>query len=455
VDSESTGPKRRLGSPLTVLAVAAVLAAGGGGAYWASTHASGDGITRPSGAPGRDSPPEPLHLTGVPAAAGGRLTLADGVQPAQGRKSAPVQRPETVSQAAVAKLAKALAVPGSVKSDGGLWKVGNTRDAGGPLLQVNRQVPGTWSYSRFGSRARPGQGEAVSAKEALRTAAPVLAATGPDGATSRTDAAKTTGGLRAVTADPVVDGLPTHDWRTTLQIGPDGTVVSGSGRLSPLKASAPYPVVSAGQALKTLNKGGDGAVGAVRCPTAQRSQSKSPGEQTLPRSMPCIPSRAQSMTVRSAQFGLSAQYVDGYPALVPSWLFAVARSGERDTYVVPAQAVDPAYVRTPFDEAPPSPSDGRPAGARTVGIQSYTASGSTVKVRFWGGVCNTYSASADESGDKVTVRVTGVPRQPGRVCAMIAKEFTKTVRLSEPLGDRQVIDARDGTSIKPVAKSGE
>jgi hypothetical protein len=86
-----------------------------------------------------------------------------------------------------------------------------------------------------------------------------------------------------------------------------------------------------------------------------------------------------------------------------------------------------------------------------VDIQSYSASGSTLRVRFWGGLCSTYSASATESGDEVTVRVTGRPKQPGRVCPMIAKQFTKTVRLDQPLGDRRVIDARDGTPITPEA----
>jgi hypothetical protein len=453
VDSESTGPKRRLGSPLAVVAVAAVLAAGGGGAYWASTHGRGDGTEPSSKAPGGDRSPEPPRLTGTPASSGGRLTVADGVGLPPGRGSAPVRRPDTVPRAAVERLAKALGVPGAVKADEGFWKAGAARGADGPLLQVNRQAPGAWSYTLYGALPGPRKGAAPSAKQALRGAAAVLEATGLDGAASRTDAHRTAGALRAVTADPVLGGLPTYGWRTALEIGPDGRVVSGSGRLSPLRAGAAYPVVSAEQALKALNRAaGDGTVGAAGCPGPGPEKSTSPGDQTLPRVVPCIPARAQQMTVRTAEFGLSAQFVDGGQALVPSWLFTVARGGAPDTYVLPAQAVEPALVRTAPDGTP-SPDGGRPAGTRTMDIESYTASGTTLTVRFWGGVCSTYSASAKESGDTVTVRVTGTPKHPGRVCAMIAKSFTGTVRLEKPVGDRRVVDARDGTSIASGAKT--
>jgi hypothetical protein len=99
------------------------------------------------------------------------------------------------------------------------------------------------------------------------------------------------------------------------------------------------------------------------------------------------------------------------------------------------------------------PSGAQPTGIRTVDIQSYAASGTTLTVRFWGGLCDIYSATATESGDKVTVQVTGTPNKPGEVCPMIAKQFTNTVQLNQPLGARQVIDAWDGSTITPGANA--
>ncbi|MCW2874921.1 MAG: hypothetical protein JWL99_6241, partial [Streptomyces oryziradicis] len=96
----------------------------------------------------------------------------------------------------------------------------------------------------------------------------------------------------------------------------------------------------------------------------------------------------------------------------------------------------------------PTPSGSSPAaGIHKMDIQSYSVDGTNLRVRFWGGVCSNYSASADESGTEVLVRVTGVAKQPGKVCIMLAKEFTETVRLHKPLGDRKVIDASDGSTV--------
>lgn len=461
MDSERTEQRRRLGSPWTVVAVVAVLTAGGGGAYWASAYAGGGSTPGSSDGNGKgsDDPPPPLNLTGGSATAGGRLTAA--VPLPSGPDSAPVRGPQAVPRAAVEKLAKALGVPGTVRSDAGVWKAGGTANGGGPVLQVNSQAPGVWSYSLNGSSTRPLSGDPLSAKEALVKAAPVLKSLGLDGGGAQRDASRTAGALRAVTVDPVVDGLPTHGWSTDLQLGPDGRVITGYGRLSPLSRSADYPVVGAKQALKTLNgkATGSGDYGIGQCPTVVPKESKSPGDDpTLPHVLPCIPGKSQPMTVRSARFGLSSQFVDGRQALVPSWLFEVAQTGVRGTYVMAQQAVDPAYVRrgggsSGGGSTSPAPSGSPTAGIHKMRIESYTASDTTLTVRFWGGVCNTYSASADESGSQVLVRVTGVEKNPGRVCVMLAKEFTETVRLDKPLGGRKVVDAWDGRTVPAKAGS--
>lgn len=87
------------------------------------------------------------------------------------------------------------------------------------------------------------------------------------------------------------------------------------------------------------------------------------------------------------------------------------------------------------------------AGAHAMKIESYTASGSALTVRFWGGVCTGYTATAEESSDEVTVRVDAVPGRLGRMCSMIARLFTRTVELDRPLGARKVTDAWDGAAL--------
>ena len=66
-------------------------------------------------------------------------------------------------------------------------------------------------------------------------------------------------------------------------------------------------------------------------------------------------------------------------------------------------------------------------------------------------MCSDYSASAEERGDTVTVRVTQTPWKD-KVCIMIAKVVERTVTLDEPLGDRKVVGS-DGKAIPVPAGS--
>lgn len=66
-------------------------------------------------------------------------------------------------------------------------------------------------------------------------------------------------------------------------------------------------------------------------------------------------------------------------------------------------------------------------------------------MRFTGGVCSDYSASADESGGTVEVRVSDKP-DPDKVCIMIAKVFHEKIDLDKPLGDRKVVGS-DGKAV--------
>ncbi len=458
----SAGPPHRHRNRLAVTLVAgAVLVAGGGSAYWAAS-AAGGARSAPA-AQGKDGGPAPLPggpwATAVP---GGPYRLT-GTLPA-GPDSAPVHTPRgPVPRADVARLAAALGIPGSVRADHGLWRAGT---GGGPALQVGQDAPGSWVFTRAGAPCAPpaGSGTAVcyapgravpratgpagspvSAAGAERAAAPLLAALGL--ADARLDASGTAGALRTVTADPRVGGLPVHGWTTTVQVAPDGSVTSASGRLSRLAAGASYPVVTARQAFARLGAAGSGAAGRA-CPTMRPGAAGGPADPgDLPgvSAVPCVAAR-QPALVRGAVFGLSAQYVAGVPELVPSWLFRVAAAGAGGETVLALPAVDPRFIAAASPTVTPSTGSAGPARVR---ITSYAADGAVLTLRFWGGVCSDYSASvAGRSAGTVTVRVTEVPRHPGAPCVLLARSDTARVRLPAPLAAGTVVrDGFDGRAL--------
>jgi hypothetical protein len=508
-------PARR--SRLTVAAVAAaVLLAGGGGAYWAS--ASGGDDAKAGGAPQPlrfDGPGVSTSLSGdnagatLPADGGGTYQLT-GTLPS-GPSSAPVWKPAGgVDQAAVQRLATALGVSGPVMTVGGSWRVGGTADNAGPSLLVGKDAPGSWVYTRFGGpptmahpdkvtgssgagSVAPSGGDSagstssgddassgssstsitqsappVPEQQALRAAAPLLAGLGLSGA--HTDASQTVGAVRTVEADPVLGGLPTHGWTTTVQVGADGRISPANGRLSPLAKGDTYPVVPAATALKELNaKAAARPGGPISCrqptPTMTPLAPGADGGSTLRHTVPCLPRNPHPVQVRGASFGLSVQFVNGTQTLVPSWLFDTAQAGVKATSVVAQPAVDPKYITygggvssvpippvTPVDPGgpvrtgPDQPAD--PQAPHAVKSTAYRAQGSTLTLVFWGGVCGTYQGSADETATQVRVRITETPAKPGKMCPMIEKSLTVQVTLKQPLGSRTVVDATDGQPVK-------
>lgn len=470
---------RRRRSPLVAASVAtAVLLAGGGAAYWASTAADGGGSGRESGAAAGDGTPPPLNLDaytggdapgiapGEPNPGGGVTYRAEGKLP-EGPGSAHVYRASgAVTEAEVARLAEALGVPGKPRVEGMAWKVGVTKDGSGPVLQVNKQAPGTWTFAKYGpggsddcakgdkcpgSSYRPGgPGPAVSEKAAKEAAAPVLKALGQDDA--KLDARQLMGGVRVVNADPKVGGLPTYGWATGIQIGPDGQPVGGSGQLKSLTKGAKYPVVSADEALKQLNRAGEGAgrIGIGGCATpVPHGDTETPCETDGVQS----PASPDPVAVGGAVFGLAAQYVDGRQALVPSWLFEVRPGGGAQPFTITHPAVDPDYLaKPPASSAPPEsapPESGEPS-ATPRHIESYSAEGRKLTLHFWGGVCSDYAAKADEKDGVVKVKIIETNPDPGRVCILIAKELKETVTLDKPLDGRKVVDARSGETVPHV-----
>ncbi|MFH9365535.1 hypothetical protein [Streptomyces sp. or20] len=464
-DNDVTGPRRRR-PPLAVASVAAaVLLAGGGGAYWAST-AAGDGgaadrksapplaLDAPADAPvsaasSSDTPP-PGIAPGEPDPGGPPVVYRAAGELPDGPDEAAVHHARgTVASADVARLAKALGIPGSPRTEGTSWVVGDD-DGPGALLKVTKQAPGTWTFARTtpskpcepgmmcaNGAAEPG-GDPVSEKAAKAAAVPVLKAAGQDDAAL--NAGQLMGDVRVVNADPKIDGLPTYGWSTGVQVGPDGEVTGGSGHLKALEKGDTYPAVGADEALKQLNAAsrgeGDAArdIGGCATPVPHQGEPKPSDPQ-------CVPSNGKrapvEQTVEDAVFGLALNYVDGRQTLVPSWLFTVRQAPGGPENTVTQVAVDPEFIEKP--DAP------TPSGDRKV--TSYGADGRTLEVTFWGGVCSTYTASAKESAGQVRISVTEKPQEGKKACIMIAKELTRTVTLEKPLGDRTVIDAASGGAV--------
>ncbi|MBT2440493.1 hypothetical protein J7E93_10290 [Streptomyces sp. ISL-36] len=449
-----------------VAAVAAgVLLAGGGGVYLAAAPSGG-------GAP---AAPPPLRLDakgdgpgiapGEPdPSGGGTVYKARGPLP-QGPSSAPVHRPEgKVTSAEVARLAKALGVPGEPRLEGAVWKIAPEKDGSGLRLDVSAEAPGSWTFSRYDGgpagdaclkgkacpppgEAKPPSGGPVSEAAARAAAAPVLKAIGQEDAKLDTTQVMN-GTVRVVNADPVVGGLPTYGWSTGIHVGPDGKPVAGSGHMKDPAKGPGYPVIGAEKALEELNKAssGPGTIGIGGCATDPPA-ADTPG---APPATTCEPDvRPKELAVTGAVFGLAAQFVDGKQALVPSWLFTVeAEAGAKPSTVV-RTAVAPEHLAPRAKPTPtptPAPDEGT-APARQIGSYRIDGTGTKLSVTFWGGVCSEYTATAEESAGKVGVRVTERPIDPDRACIAIAVEVTRTVTLEQPLGGRTVVDAASGEPV--------
>ncbi|MFF8829080.1 hypothetical protein [Streptomyces sp. NPDC015131] len=481
---ERDGAGRRRSRVVVASVAAAVLLAGGGGAWFAA--AAPDGGERGGGAAAGGPPPPPLALDGYtesgtgPGIAPGEpdprgvVYRAAGPLP-EGPGSAHVYRPEgSVGAGEVARLAKALGVEGAPRVDGSAWKVGPDKDGSGAALSVERQAPGTWTFGTApaGDNCLKGKecpstttmppdgltGTPVGEAAAKEAAAPVLEALGQGDAAL--DATQVMGAVRVVNADPVVGGLPTYGWSTGVQVGADGSVTGGSGRLKAPVEGHEYPVVGAARALELLNEGSGSAAGQGGRPgtggTIGGCATPAPLEDSGTKPVaPCKPAPdvpRETVTVSGAVFGLAAHYTGGRPALVPSWLFEVAPTDGAPRSVITYPAVSPEHLapapppqkpETPESPAPESP--GTDKAPRQV--ESYSTDGKVLTARFWGGVCSTYTLKAEESESRVRLSVVEKPAEPGRVCILIAKEVTATVALERPVGDRQVVDAASGEKV--------
>ncbi|WP_329409088.1 hypothetical protein OG802_09660 [Streptomyces sp. NBC_00704] len=485
-EGEPSGGSRRRSPVLIASVAAAVLLVGGGGAYLTSDALGGSDAGSGAGAPSGDGKPVPLALddysrgTGTPGNGTGGTGPANGIAPGEpnpygvtykaagplpdGPGSAPVYwaRGEVAAKD-VAALAKALGVEGTPVADGAGWKVGAGNDGSGPVVRVNRQAPGMWTFTRYApgsdncvrgkvtcppTPVAPGDTAPVSEAAAKKAAAPVLKAVGQDDA--KVDASQVMGALRVVNAEPVIGGLSSYGWTTGVQVSAQGEIVAGNGQLkAPVKGAA-YPLLSAREALDALNAAPGGGhrmgIGGCASPVPLKDRLESPCRT------PKAPAR-QTATVEDAVLGLAPHTSGGRQVLVPSWLFEVKAAGTEAAYTVTQPAVEPAYLKpatTPPPAPTPSGSSGA-SGARTVRVTGYTVEGRELTVGFSGGVCADYKATAVESAGEVKVTVTQTP-WPDKVCIMIAKEYHQVVQLDEAPGSRKVVDS-DGRAI-PLEKAG-
>ncbi len=490
--------RRRL-SVATV--AAAVLLAGGGGAYWASTAGEGGDY-----APGSTSKPPKLALDGV-AAQGGEGD-GEGIAPGEPNPNAQTYRankkmpdgpdtasvyrtPDGVSRAAVTALAESLDVSGKPEKKDGRWVVGKDGDSdGGLTLSVNdERMAGNWTYQTSRSPVMPcgkplptvpggpapsageverpgscpsmpdsGKGDPVSEKKAEDAVRPVLKTLKLQDA--ELDASVTTGPLRMVTVTPEVGGMPTKDWNTTFSVGKDGEIVRGHGNLGELSEGASYPVMSADETLKQLNK--QGATGPHSGSGTVREPAPAPKADGKPGKGEAEAAKGKPLKVTDAEFGLVTRYSAGKPVLVPSWIYELELPGGDQQASVAHPAVEPEFLKPAKPQKPGGGSDadapdgsgqpGKPGGkpgAETPlqAVKSYEVDGRTVKLTFWGGVCDKYTASAEESGKSVKVTVRPEKSDPDKVCVKMAKPQTVEVELEKELDGRKVVDTQDGEAV--------
>ncbi len=332
----------------------------------------------PSPATGAPNIPQPIMPSpappGVPGWAQVKLT---GRLPATGPTSGAVHALPggEVPEATVRALAGALHLSGSPRRTTGGWRVTGpgilqVSDAAGlrwtyiggpaipwcngPIRQGTTGAPGAGTTAGSGLNPRaavpaalrlscpmkPGQLEpydpvpgasgsaaAPSGPAAESAATPVLQAAGVAGSPLRIT---TIGSYTFVSADPVIGGLPTSGFTTTVGVGPGGRITPANGWLSrPVPGSA-YPLVSARQAFSRLKMSTHPVPGGhppeVMCP--------------LNPDVLCTPGRIRLVQVTGAAYGLALSYNRGTPMLVPAWLFSIAGTSLR----IPEVAINPRYL---------------------------------------------------------------------------------------------------------------
>lgn len=295
---------------------------------------------------------------------------------------------------------------------------------------------------------RPAVAAPPSQDEARAAARPILSALGHDGDDATIEPANTFGtAVDSLTLrlDPAVDDAPTTGFATSVSVDADG-VLTASGWLGEPRPSDNYPVIGARDAVDRLAAM---PVPLMACP-----------ESTVP--VPPGPACGGPLEVTGATFGRSVQWEGAgkRALLVPSWLFDIRGATEPIAIV----AVDPAYLADPGSGVAGSPGTadpGTPADPVAPPVEPSVVTsrfdsvatangGAALRVTFYGGVdsCYTYDVVANETTDQVSLRL--VEKRTAEVCIDLAQQYERTIKLVEPLGSRQVIDADTDSVLYPV-----
>jgi hypothetical protein len=239
----------------------------------------------------------------------------------------------------------------------------------------------------------------------------------------------------AVTADPVVDGLPTFGYATRLEFDAGGRLVGGNGFLGRPERGASYPLVSAAAALATL--------------TSPQPQLGAPTCEGCPVPPPAV--------VTGAVLGLAwTPLVDEGAALLPAWLFTVTDWPMPLVQV----AVQPRYLESPAPEPTSLPASVPPPvpGARApLGFDAAYPSDNPKEVVVQYGDSGScphahVTAAVKESADSVVVILEADAQPSEQACTADYRQMLVTVPLQQALGSRQVIDASRGEPV-PVDRS--
>ncbi len=306
---------------------------------------------------------------------------------------------------------------------------------------------------------------AVSDATALAAATPVIKAAHLDG----TPFVAPWGGSPAtVLIDPTIVDLPTSGVQTSISVDDKG-VVNGYGRIGNPVELAQYPVISAVEALKSLNDMPRPMID-IACPVENNIN---PSVSAAPVPLPSCGAPAP-MVFSDVAFGLQLQWDGAKTILVPAWLFT-PKGSTSSADIIGSVAVAPAYIAEPTPIPVPSMSTmpmpvpgssggGAVASAGTASSGAATGSGGTatqsatsytdngdqtLTLHFWGGDCSTYAAVAKESEKDVVVFITDTPTNPGGMCDAMAKATDVVLKLSAPLGSRHVIDGPSGAPLTP------
>ncbi|RKN42252.1 hypothetical protein [Streptomyces hoynatensis] len=557
-DNEAPAAEGRRRRTVVVAAVAAV-AVIAGGAY-ATSAWTGGGDASPG-----EGGEQPLVLDRAalrPAEPGGDEAAASGpALPAAGPELEPegelpgAPGPEEVyrfgegpAEEDAARLAAALGLDGEAGDGGAYWTVRGS-DPQAPLLTVQREAPGAWSYGgglyaepleegasdpespdaavraddaaradgststshadgpdgpQSGDGASPdhttGGPEPVEAgapgeAEALAAVAGVLEELGlEDGESAEVDASEVAGATRTVRATPLLGGLPAFGFETEFSVAGDGRLTAAHGMLAEPAAAEERETVGAREAMDAYNdRAASDAAASVTCATiepgpaepqegpdaepdagaAQAREGAGAGDAPAQEG-PCGSpgGQAGAPAAATAEFGLAFGSSAEEPLLVPSWLFHVATAdGGSWTVTEPAVAyafasgedrgreqgegggpadggaepAGPGRGEEPGAVGPAEPADpgeGTDPAEAAMSVEPYDEEDLTLTVHFWGGVCSTYTATAEEAGDAIEVGIESAGQERDEACIMLAEEQTAEVALESPVGGRTVTDER-------------